>query len=137
MITTAVDSNIWLDVILKDPNFGDSSYEALQKADSQGPIIIAPVVAAEIASVFTSASKAVDQLASFRARLVDMDFEQLILAGQAWKNKKTPRTKRILPDYLIAVHAAMNADRLLTRDSDLGRLPIKRLRIVSPQQLTL
>jgi predicted nucleic acid-binding protein len=38
----------------------------------------------------------------------------------------------LVPDFLVAAHAAVRADRLLTRDRGFARRYFRRLRIVDP-----
>ena len=59
-----------------------------------------------------------DTLKVLGIRIISLDFETAYNAGMKWKEyRNTGGTrKRVLADFLIAAHAKMHADRLLTRD---------------------
>ncbi len=135
---TALDTNILLDIWLPDPVFGPLSWEAMLKADEQGGLIICEVVYAELASRFPSQ-------AVFDARLDDLDIKvtavprlaayQAGMARESYRRAGGKRT-RIIADFLIAAHASVVADRLLTRDQGFYRTYFPRLKIIDPGQNT-
>jgi len=131
---TAVDANVLIDVLVRDQTFWKESYEALELASARGSVIVAPIVVAEVAG---AAKWALDARTRFDVgddMIVEMDAAQLVQAGLAWRQKVVSRSRRSLPDYLIAVHAARNADRLLTRDKDFTKLGVAGLEVVTPQE---
>lgn len=134
MSVTAVDANVLIDVLVRDERFWTQSYEALELASARGSVIIAPIVVAEVAG---AASGTADPHTRFDVgddMIVEMDAEQLVEAGLAWRRRAVSRSRRSLPDYLIAVHAARNADRLLTRDKDFLKLGVTGLEVVTPEE---
>ena len=54
---TAIDSNILIDVIGSPSRFTDPAIQALDEARQEGALIISPIVVAEIAGHFSSASQ--------------------------------------------------------------------------------
>ena len=133
MTVTAVDANVLIDVLVRDESFWRESYEALELASARGSVIVAPIVVAEVAG---AASLTVGTRTRFDLAddlIVEMDAAQLVQAGLAWRKRAVSRSRRSLPDYLIAVHAARNADRLLTRDKDFDKLDIAGLEVVTPK----
>lgn len=133
MTVTAVDANVLIDVLVRDERFWRESYEALELASARGSVIVAPIVVAEVAG---AASPTVGTRTRFDLAddlIVEMDAAQLVQAGLAWRKRAVSRSRRSLPDYLIAVHAARNADRLLTRDKDFDKLDIAGLEVVTPK----
>ena len=135
MTVTAVDTNILIDIFSQDATYWQSSYEALERASEAGAVIVAPVVVAEVASSATSTDDAARSLSFLDELLIDMSRDQLIQAGLLWRDGSRDRARRSLPDYLIAVHAASNADRLLTRDKEFEKLKVPGLRVVEPSQV--
>jgi predicted nucleic acid-binding protein len=131
---TAVDANVLIDVLVRDQAFWKDSYEALELASARGSVIVAPIVVAEVAGAATRTLDARTRFDVGDDMIVEMDAAQLVQAGLAWRQRVLPRSRRSLPDYLIAVHAARNADRLLTRDKDFTKLGVAGLEVVTPQE---
>lgn len=60
--------------------------------------------------------------------------EAALRAGEAWRAHRArggPRD-RVVADFLIGAHAALHADRLLTRDRGFGRLAFGGLVVLDP-----
>ena len=134
-VTTAVDTNILLDIALWDADFGQASLEALTLVTEQGPLVISPIVVAELSAAFPSPDKARSHIASLPIEVSLIDVDACLIAGTFWRRRNQERRSRILPDYLIAAQAAVSADRLLTRDKGFRRLRIPNLVVVTPQEL--
>lgn len=114
----------------------------LTRAGQQGAIVICEAVYSEVAPRFDDPAGLAAFLASTGIRLERSSHEALHRAGQAWQaySRRRPRlptcsqcgaTKRVLcencaaeiqfrqhtlADFLIGGHAAVHADRLVTRD---------------------
>lgn len=115
---TLVDTNILLDFIGDDPQWGDWSEQQLEAAISRGPVIASDVVYAEV-SVRLARLKDVDFfLAEAGIDVQPVPRPGLFLAGkayQAYRRRGGTRTG-VLPDFLIGAHAAVAGVPLLTRD---------------------
>lgn len=114
---TVVDSSVLLDVFTADPVWADWSQARLEAAAQRGALVLNAVVLAEVAPHFS-------RIESLRAALPSMTLiEELpqaaaFLAGHAhaaYRRAGGSRTA-ILPDFLIAAHAAVTGRPLLTRD---------------------
>lgn len=114
---TVVDSSVLLDVLTADPRWADWSQTRLMEAAQRGAIVLNAVVLAEIAPRFS-------RMESLHAALPSMAIVEEIpaaaafLAGHAHASHRRSGGLRaaILPDFLIAAHAAVTARPLLTRD---------------------
>ena len=115
---TFVDTNVLLDVFLPDPKWGETSKNSLDKAYVQGSLIINEIIYAELAPQFARKDLLDDTLKVLGIRIVSLDLETAYNAGMKWKEyrEKGGTRSRVLADFLIAAHAKMIADRLLTRD---------------------
>lgn len=133
MSVTAVDTNVILDIWLNDPDFAAASRDALQTALSEGDVIVAPVVVAELAASIDASEQIVATLERMSIGISPTSQEELILAGRLWRERRGSRRERIIADFLIAANAAIAADRLLTRDKDFARLRVPGLVVETPQ----
>jgi predicted nucleic acid-binding protein len=120
---TAVDTNVLIDVLTADSEFGLASRDALRE-----------VVWAETAARFGSTDAASAALQQLRVRYVPIDASGANLAGAIWwAYRKAGGTRnRIVSDFLVGAHASTHADRLLTRDRRFYRGPFRELKIVDP-----
>jgi predicted nucleic acid-binding protein len=76
-------------------------------------------------------------LSMMRVTVYPLDFETAFLAGlfhREYRNRGGTRT-RILADFLIAAHAQLHADQLLTRDSRFFSGAFPNLKAVAPEDL--
>lgn len=116
--TTLVDSCVLFDLVLDDPAWGQWSATALAAAADEGPLVINPVVYAEVSvgfdsvevldSVLPAADYLREELPYAAGFLVSKAFLRYRRSGGA---KTSP-----LPDFYIGAHAAVSGHRLLTRD---------------------
>jgi predicted nucleic acid-binding protein len=130
---TLVDSNVILDVATEDPTWAEWSEAALERASDEGPILVNPIIYAEV-SVYAASMEDLDE------RLVDFEFlplpkEAAFLAGKAHcRYKKNGGTRKSpLPDLFIGAHAMIMGCRILTRDARRFHTYFPRLELVAPE----
>ncbi|WP_306365873.1 type II toxin-antitoxin system VapC family toxin [Nocardiopsis sp. CC223A] len=128
-----VDANVILDVFSEDPHWGEWSAQALADATNQGPLIINPIIYAEISMRFTRIEDLEELLADDFVR-ADLPWEAAFLAGKCHSRyRKQGGTKTApLPDFYIGAHAAVSGLRLLTRDARRFRTYFPNVKLISP-----
>jgi len=131
---TLVDSNVLLDVITEDPEWLDWSAAALARAADTSPLVINPIVYAEVAARFTRIEDLEDALPHEYYERRQLPWEAAFLAGQCFmKYRRRGGSRRSpLPDFYIGAHAAIEGLTLLTRDAKRYRTSFPALRIIAP-----
>lgn len=134
-----VDSNVLLDIATNDPDWGDWSAHALAEAVEHTPLIINPIIYAEV-SIGYSTIEALD--AALPARLYQREplpWEAGFLAGKCflqYRRRGGSRTSP-LPDFYIGAHAAIGQLALLTRDTARYRSYFPTIEILAPTKRKL
>lgn len=115
---TLVDTNVLLDFIGDDPQWGDWSEQQLEAAISRGPVVASDIVYAEISVRFARLEDVDLFLAEAGIDVQPVPRPGLFLAGKAYKIYRGRGGTRtgVLPDFLIGAHAAVAGVPLLTRD---------------------
>jgi len=133
-VVTAVDTNVLLDVFGADSKFATASAEALRRCLREGALVASEVVWAETATVFGNTGLFQNAMNTLSASFSPITEEAAIKAADAWRRYRAgggPRD-RIAADFLVAGHALVLADRLLTRDRGFYRRYFAGLRILDP-----
>jgi predicted nucleic acid-binding protein len=134
LVRTAVDSSVLLDVFSGSSKFGTSSREALKAAELEGSLLASEVVWAEVRAHFSSRGAFERAMSELGISFDASNEESATLAGEAWKAYRNHGGRRsaLVPDFLIAAHAVVRAERLLTRDRGFTRAWFPRLVVIGP-----
>jgi predicted nucleic acid-binding protein len=133
-VSVLVDSNVILDVITEDPSWYEWSATALTEAASRAPLVINPIIYAEVSIGF-------DRIEELDEALPEQEFDRLslpwaagFLAGKCFlKYRRAGGTRRSpLPDFYIGAHAAVDDLELLTRDPARYRTYLPGLSLIAP-----
>ena len=132
---TAVHTNILIDILEPDPEFGQDSKLWLRRCLQEDSVIACEVVWAEVVTAYSQKKEQVVEI--LRKIGIDhspMTLEATLEAAACWYEfrKKNKVRERIVADFLVGGHALILGDRLLTRDRGFYRDYFKGLKIISP-----
>jgi len=130
---TAIDSSV-LWAIIKQEAGHDAWLTALLRAAYEGPLILCPVVFAELAPSTSTAAELTDFLTRLSISYSPITPAAAHLAGQTFKNYRQaggPR-QHLVPDFLIAAHAQVQANRIAAIDRGYLRQWFPGLRLLLP-----
>ena len=134
MSEVLVDSNILLDVISGDPEWGAWSATALVECAESSVLAINPLIYAEVSVRFERIEELDMALPEDLFRRDPLPWQGAFLAGKAfvaYRKRGGPR-RSPLPDFYIGAHAAIRGMSLLTRDPARYRAQFPRLRLIAP-----
>jgi predicted nucleic acid-binding protein len=129
-----VDANVLLDVLTEDPVWLSWSLEALAEAAETGPLLINPIIYAEVSVRFSTIEDLEEALPPQDYRRVPVPWAAAFLAGKAFLDYRRHGGARssTLPDFFIGAHAAVDQLALLTRDDARYRTYFPTVQIVAP-----
>jgi predicted nucleic acid-binding protein len=128
-----VDSNVLLDIFTDDPAWATWSTERLAEAFDAGPVVINPIVYAEVSVAFARIEALEDALPEQIGR-EDLPWEAAFLAGKCFVDyrRRGGARRSPLPDFYIGAHAAVTGRALLTRDAKRYGALLPTLGVISP-----
>lgn len=135
---TALDSNILSAIWSAEPS-APRVRQQLIHARSQGNLVISAPVYVELTAHPLVKPGIVDELLDDAGVAIDFVFDEQIwrraaagFAAYAQRRRRSGGSspKRLLPDFLIAAHASIKADRLLTLDPARYQQDFPELRLV-------
>lgn len=131
---TLVDSCVLIDVLADDPKWAEWSLDQLDRLGTQAPLVINPLILAEISPRFERAADLEAALAVLPLKREALPWDAAFLAGQAFKAYRAQRGNKTspLPDFYIGAHALVGGMRLLTRDAARYASYFPKLTLVAP-----
>jgi predicted nucleic acid-binding protein len=117
-VATLVDSNVILDLVTEDPEWFDWSAAALSRAAEESPLVINPLIYAEVSVGFAGIEELDEALPPAYFTREPLPWEGAFLAARAFRRYRRAGGVRRhpLPDFYIGAHAAIAGHALLTRD---------------------
>ena len=131
---TLVDSCVLIDVLADDPAWADWSLDQIERCAALGPLLINPLILAEISPRFERASDLEVALAGLPLVKAALPWDAAFLAGQAFKVYRQSQGLKTspMPDFYIGAHALVAQLQLLTRDAARYRSYFPTLALVAP-----
>lgn len=131
---TLVDSCVLIDVLADDPVWAECSLNQLERCAALGPLLINPLILAEISPRFERASDLEVALAGLPLVKAALPWDAAFLAGQAFKVYRQSQGLKTspMPDFYIGAHALVAQLQLLTRDAARYRSYFPTLALVAP-----
>jgi hypothetical protein len=129
-----VDTNVFVDLWTRDPNWAEWSEDALAKAAEAGPLGVNPIIYAELCLGFEKDAQLEKTLATVGVRRLALPYEAAWPAARAFAayRKRGGRRSAPLPDFFIGAHALVEGLTLLTRDPRRYRSYFPALRLIAP-----
>ncbi|TIU25220.1 MAG: type II toxin-antitoxin system VapC family toxin [Mesorhizobium sp.] len=117
-MATLVDTNVLIDVAVRDPVWLKWSRPKIETARKQGSLIINQIIYAEFSMRYETIEDVDDVLPEDEYRREGLPFEAAFAASRAfliYRRQGGPREK-VMPDFLIGAHAVIRGYPILTRD---------------------
>ena len=118
MTAALVDANVLIDIATDSPEWADWSAAAVARAGAEAPLVINPLIWAEISIAFARIEDLNDALPESVFAREALPWDAGFLAAKAfltYRRRGGARTAPV-PDFCIGAHAAVRGYRLLTRD---------------------
>lgn len=134
MRSTLVDSNVLIDLFDEHSEWRDWANAMLTECASRGPLVINPIVFAEVSAGFASIDDVEAALPESYVRREPLPWAAAFLAGRAFLQyrRRGGPVSAPLPDFYIGAHAAVAGHALLTRDPRRYRHYFPRLTVIAP-----
>lgn len=131
---TLVDTSVLLDILSHDEKWLPWSSEALEKAADAGPLVINPVIFAEVSIRFSRIEDVEAALPPNQFVRAPLPWPAAFLAGKCYVSyREQGGTKTSpLPDFFIGAHAAVSRLRLLTRGATRYRSYFPTVELLTP-----
>ncbi len=134
-MTRYVDSNVLIDLFHADPVWGDWSRDALARGRKNGPLLISPIVFAEVSGRFARWEDALEAVRNLYIEVAQpLSFPTLHRAAEvmlAYRRQSGARGG-LLADFLIGAQAETDEVPLITRDPRRYRTYFPDLKLIAP-----
>lgn len=129
-----IDSNVLLDIATEDPRWCGWSSEALGTAARTAPLLINPLIYAEVSANYDTIEELDRALPESLFRRAPLPYPAGFVAARAFLAYRSRGGVRRspLPDFYVGAHAAVDRLTLVTRDSRRYRTYFPTVELVTP-----
>ena len=134
-MATLVDTNVLVDVAVRDLRWLGWSRSALAKAERAGPLVINPVIFAEFCVRYEDPDEVEALLPPDHFAREGLPWFAAFAAGAAFRKYRRSGggRERVLPDFLIGAHAVIRGYSILTRDAKGYRSYFPDVELITPE----
>lgn len=134
-MATMIDTNVLVDIAVRDPQWLQWSRAKIADAARQGALIINQIIFSEFSVRYKSTSEVEALLPADEFVRESLPWAASFAAGRAFGvyRRAGGARNRVLPDFLIGAHAYMHGYTLLTRDPKGYRTYFPDLELITPE----
>ncbi len=129
-----VDTNVLIDVAVRDPHWSRWSRNAIAEASLDHELIVNQVVYAEFSLRYERPEELDAALDAATFVRESLPWDAAFLAGRAFLayRRRGGRRERLLPDFFIGAHAAVRGHAVITRDPEGFRSYFPGVELITP-----
>lgn len=133
-MATLIDTNVLIDIAVRDPNWAAWSRTKVAEAYQRGRLIVNQIVYAEFSVRYKTVDDVDVILPEDEFRREHLPFLAAFAASRAFLRYKQQggQREKILPDFLIGAHAAVRGYPILTRDPAGYRAYFPTVDVIAP-----
>jgi len=133
-VATLVDTNVLVDLAVRDPLWLEWSRTQLLMAMKGGSVVINQIVFSEFSYRYEDIDVVEALLPRNQFIRENLPWTAAFAAAYAFRRYRSGggKTERVLPDFLIGAHAAIRGYRLLTRDPSGYRTYFPGVDLIAP-----
>lgn len=133
-MATLVDTNVLIDIAVRDPEWLRWSRQQLHAAREHGSLIINQIIFSEFSMRYASFEDVNRALPPEEFRRESLPWAAAFAASKVFHLYRRAGGKResVLPDFLIGAHAAVRGHTILTRDVAGYRSYFPSVKLIAP-----
>ena len=133
-MATLVDTNVLIDIAVRDPVWLKWSRPQIAKARERGSILINQIIYSEFSMRYQTIDAVEDALPETEFRREGLPFEAAFAAARAFAlyRRRGGLRDKVLPDFFIGAHAAIRGYPILTRDPSGYRTYFPDVDLITP-----
>jgi len=134
-VATLLDTNVLIDIAVRDPQWLKWSRAKVEDARRRGSVVINPIIYAEFSTRYEAIDDVDAALPPDAFRREALPFDAAFAAARAFAlyRRRGGRRDKVLPDFFIGAHAAIRGYPILTRDPGGYRAYFPGVELITPE----